>query len=102
MRRLLWCVCAFGLLLSVSRAELEEPNLIVTMRSDNQIAALNAENGTRTIGHIPQTSVYLLKSVSGEDSDRVLKKIRRNNAVDSVEMDIPLNLNSTDMTVAAY
>lgn len=69
------------------------------MKSGRQITSVNEDNGTRTIGYIPQTSVYLLQNVTGDDSDKVLKKIQKNSAVDSVEVDVPLNLNSTDMSV---
>jgi len=92
--RLLGAVFVLVLVLGLSRAESSGQEYIVTLSSGHSIAALNHTHGTRTIGHIPHTPIYLIKTDDGGSDNETLEDIQNDRAVESVEENARIKLHS--------
>src|SRR5215471_7729319 len=93
--RLLGAVCIFALVLVHSRAESGGPEYIVTLKDGQSIAALNKAHKSQTIGYIPNTSIYLIKTDNDADDGQVLKKLQKDKSVASVEKNTHIKLRSS-------
>jgi len=71
-------------LLTLSRANSAGQQYIVALKNGESVAALNKAHGTKTVGQVHDTSIYLLESI-GEDDDKVLKDLKKDKAVETAE-----------------
>jgi hypothetical protein len=71
-------------LLTLSRANSEGRQYIVALKSGESIAALNKARGTKTVGQVHDTSIYLVESI-GEADDKILKDLKKDKAVETAE-----------------
>jgi subtilisin family serine protease len=90
--RLLGAVLVLVSILALSRAESGGQEYIVTLKTGMAISPVNNAHGTQTIGHIPHTSVYLVKA-SGDDT--ILNDLQNDKHVESVEKNAKVKLGST-------
>ncbi len=91
---LLGAVLVLGLLLTLSRAESGGQEYIVILKDGRSIAALNRAHGTQTVHHIANTSIYLIKTDDDDSSGKILKKIKRDQTVQSAEKNNRVKLRS--------
>ena len=92
--RLLGAVFILSLVLGVSRAQSANQEYIVVLKDGQSIGALNKEHDTKTVRQIPNTSIYLIQADGGDNDDRLLKKLKRDKAVDTVEKNSRIKLRS--------
>jgi len=97
--RLLGAVFVLVLVLGFSRAQSGSQEYVVTLRSGHSISAVNHAHATQTIGHIADTSIYLIKANGSDSNDTILKDIQNDPAVDSVEKNAGVKLRSDQQAV---
>ena len=105
MRRIALSLLLIVMLLPLSRAGSGRTEYIVTLKPGQSITAVNKDAGTQTVRGIAGTSIYLVSRASDDDdghdddhgsdsSDKVLKKIKGHNAVESAEANGRIKLNA--------
>jgi subtilisin family serine protease len=92
--RLLGAVCILALILTISRAQSGGQEYIVTLNNGHSIGALNNSHGTKTIGHIANTSTYLVQTDGDDGSATVLNNIQNDPGVDVAEKNHHIRLRS--------
>ncbi len=95
LMRFRWILAAgiIGLLLNSAWAGSDGKTLIVKLKQGESIRTVNKNHGTETIAQIPNTRIYLVRADG--DSDKTQRQLRRDSAVETVEINHPFRLNSS-------
>ena len=94
--RLLGAVSILALVLTFSRAESGGQEYIVVLKGGHSINALNKAHDTKTLRHVANTPIYLIKADINDVNDKLLKKLKKDDGVESAEKNVRVKLQSKD------